>query len=350
MVRTTARNGLSDQGTQMASMRDVAAVAGVSVKTVSRVFNADPHVNPETRARVEAVLRDLNYVPNTLATVFRSGRAPVIGVAIPDILDPYFAAVAKAIEARVGAREMSVLVTSLGSDPTREAPVVESLLKHSLSGLVIAPITSNQSYLKPWASNTPIVFVDRAPTGLVADTYTEDDHGGAYEATAHLLGHGHTRVAFLGDTFELPTTHGRFTGYRAALADRGLPINDDLVVLGVGERGDTTELIAELAALPQPPTAVFCSNARCTMAAIPALQAHGWAVVGFGDFPMADVLTPSITVVDQDPRTVGTLAAERILGRIDHPDRRYRRRNVLPVSLVERDSCGVSAAMTAKGA
>ncbi|WP_344992075.1 LacI family DNA-binding transcriptional regulator [Tsukamurella soli] len=332
----------------MTTMRDVAAIADVSVKTVSRVFNGDPHVTPETRARVEAVLRELNYVPNTLATAFRSGRAPVIGIAVPDIVDPFFAAIAQAIEAQAAASGMSVLVTSVGADPDREATVVEALLKHSLSGLVIAPITTDQSYLKPWTANTPIVFVDRAPTRLVADSFTEDDTGGAFDATSHIIGHGHSRIAFLGDTNEIPTTQGRIAGYEAALACHGIPVRDELVAMGVRDRRSAADAIAGLASLPTPPTAVFCSNARCTMAAIPALKPLGWAVVGFGDFPMADLLTPSITVVDQDPSALGSLAAGRILDRIDHPNRRYRRRTVLPVTLVTRDSCAAPAGSCAE--
>ncbi|MET0830580.1 MAG: LacI family DNA-binding transcriptional regulator, partial [Microbacterium sp.] len=98
-------------------MRDVAAAAGVSSKTVSRVLNSDPHVHPSTRARVEAMMRELDYVPNSLATTFRSGRSSVIGVAVPDIVDPFFASIVRAVEHVALARDMSTLVTSLGEDP-----------------------------------------------------------------------------------------------------------------------------------------------------------------------------------------------------------------------------------------
>src|SRR4051812_3037199 len=155
----------------MTTMRDVARRAGVSAKTVSRVFNHDPHVAPATKELVEAALRDLNYVPSTLSTAFRSGRAPVIGVAVPDIADPFFGSLAKAVEALAAEHDMSVVITNLGDDPAREAAIVQSLLRQSLSGLVIAPIASDQSYLEAWTGRTQLVFVDRRATGIVADSF-----------------------------------------------------------------------------------------------------------------------------------------------------------------------------------
>jgi len=98
----------------MTTMREVAAAAGVSAKTVSRVFNDDPHVTPETRARVEVALRQLNYVPNAVATTFRTGRSPVVGIAVPDIVDPFFAAIAKSVGRLATQHGMSTVVTSLG--------------------------------------------------------------------------------------------------------------------------------------------------------------------------------------------------------------------------------------------
>ncbi|GAA4344928.1 LacI family DNA-binding transcriptional regulator [Angustibacter luteus] len=320
-------------------MRDVAALAGVSAKTVSRVFNDDPHVRPETKERVDSALRELSYVPNTLATTFRSGRAPVIGVAVPDIADPFFGAIAKAIETLAAQHDMSVVITSLGDDGTREPRIVQSLLRQALSGLIIAPLSHDQSYLGSWTDRTPLVFVDRQPTGVLADSFTEDDHAGAHQATTHLVGHGHVRIGFVGDDASIPTTSGRLAGYRAALDEAGIEADDDLVALGAFDRASAAAACTALAGLADGPTALFSSNARATMSLVPLIRTGGLTVAGFGDFPMADMLTPAITVVDQDPAALGTLAAQRVLDRLAHPQRRYRRRTVLPVRLVERESC-----------
>ncbi|GEK19595.1 LacI family DNA-binding transcriptional regulator [Cellulomonas xylanilytica] len=324
----------------MATMRDVARRAGVSAKTVSRVFNRDPHVSPVTKERVETALRELSYTPTTLATTFRSGRAPVLGVAVPDIADPFFGALAKAVESLAAVQRMSVVMTSLGEDPMREPAIVQSLLRQSLSGLVIAPIAADQSYLDVWAARTQLVFVDRRAAGIVADSFTEDDHAGARAATRHLVEHGHVRIGFLGDSTAIPTSRGRLVGYRAALLDAGIEYDESLVVLGALDRASAAAAFSALERLDQPPTAIFASNARVTMSLVPVLRAHRQlAVAGFGDFPMADMLEPSVTVIDQDPTALGTLAAQRILDRMAHPQRRYRRHTVLPVQLVERASC-----------
>ena len=168
----------------MTTMRDVAALAGVSAKTVSRVFNDDEHVLPETRTRVELALRELNYVPNAVATTFRTGRAPVVGVVVPDMLDPFFGAVAESVNRVAVEHGMSTVVTSTGDGSQREGDLVQQLLGQSLSGLVIAPVATDNSYLARWRDRLPIVFVDRAPVGVA-------DRG----AGAEVWGRGQTGAA-----------------------------------------------------------------------------------------------------------------------------------------------------------
>jgi LacI family transcriptional regulator len=323
----------------MSTMRQVAAAAGVSQKTVSRVFNDDPHVLPETRARVHAAMRELDYTPNSLATTFRAGRAPVIGVAVPDVVDPFFGAIARAVDATAAKHDMSALVTSIGDDPDREPSIVDSLLRRAPSGLVLASVRPEQTYLKPWVQKLPIVFVDRAPSGLTVDSFIDDDVGGARIATLDLVSHGHRRIAFFGDHLSLPTTAGRLSGYREALVRSGLEPDEELVALHVTDRASAAHQMNRLMGLAQPPTAVFSSNGRVSMALVPVLRALPVDIVSFGDFPLADVLTTPLTTIDQDPVQVGTLAAERVLDRINFPQRRFKRSTVLKVSLLERESC-----------
>lgn len=327
----------------MATMRDVAARAGVSAKTVSRVFNDDPHVLPETRALVEQVMRELNYVPNILATTFRSGRSSAIGVAVPDVVDPFFAAIARAVDDVARQRDVATLLTNLGDEPGRERDILESLLSRRLAGLVIAPIGTDHSWLKRWKDSTPVVFVDRAPIGLSADTFADNDEAGGYLATKHLLGHGHRRVAYVGDMIHLSTEINRLAGYRRALAEFRVPADDDLVAVYVNDRETTRDAVARLRALPEPPTAIFSANARSSMLLVHVLTPGELAVVGFGDFPMADLLRPALTVIDQDPAALGRYAVERVFERVDHPKRRLKRTNILDVTLIERDSCKLSS-------
>lgn len=321
----------------MTTMRDVAARAGVSTKTVSRVFNDDPHVLPATRSIVEQAMRELNYVPNVLATTFRAGRTSVIGVAVPDIVDPFFAAISRAVEDTARERGISTLVTSLG-DPDDEREAIESMLGRQLSGLVVAPVGTDHSWLDRWREHTPIVFVDRAPVGLATDTFTEADEAGAVLAVQHLFSHGHRRVAYVGDVVHLSTEMKRLEGWRRAQREAGIDVDDDLVRVFVSDRDAAREAVAALRALPDPPTAIFSANARCSMALAFELRESPMAMVGFGDFPMADALTPSISVIDQDPRRLGALAADRIFARLEGAPGETES-TVLDVTLVERESC-----------
>lgn len=321
----------------MVSMRDVAAAAGVSVKTVSRVHNGDPQVTPETRERVERAIRELGYLPNSLATTFREGRSPVIGVAVPDIGDPYFAALVRGLD-RIAAEHRLLTVVASISEAEHESARVEILLSRRLQGLVLAPVSHDQSYLRRWAAQVPIVVVDREPERLTADWVVSDDLEGGRTAVAHLASLGHRRVAFVGDSAGLSTTRARLGGYRAALLEAGIPHDHALELLhGAGPDAARAAVAAVLDG-PAPPTAIFSSNARSTMALAPLLRERSLAVVSFGDFPLADALCPSITALDQHPDAVGELAARRLLDRIARPGRRLRRRLEVPTTLTVRES------------
>jgi LacI family transcriptional regulator len=319
-------------------MRDVAVLANVSVKTVSRVFNEDPHVAPETRARVEAALREVDYVPNPMARNFRNGRAPGVGIAVPDLEDPFFSAIVKSVDRAAAARNLSTVVTSLGDEPHRERDLIESLLRQQLGGILIVPVSLDHAYLQPWVPRVPMVFVDRAPVGLTVDSFTENDFEGAFLAVKHLLEHGHRRIAFIGDNFAIPTNARRLDGYTAALAEFGIELDPKLITASVLDRESAARELAKIVAASAP-TAVFSSNNRSSIALVPAIRGANLALVGFGDFPMADMLSPAVTVIDQDPSALGALAVQRLFDRIDHPYRRFRRHNVLPVRLIERESC-----------
>jgi LacI family transcriptional regulator len=326
----------------MSTMRQVGERAGVSAKTVSRVMHNDRYVSADVRQRVEQAIAELKYVPNVLARSFRSGRDAAIGVAIPDLSDPFFATLTREIEQIARSRGVAVFVTSLGKNPADERGRVESLLGRQLTGLISTPISADQSYLTHWQDRTTIVFIDRRPGKITADSVVEDDRGGAYTATAHLIEHGHRRVAFLGDSASTATTALRLGGYHAALADAGIIPDERIIVLGPSSEQDAGRAVLDLLAQPEPPTALLSSNAWCTIGIIPALQAIGRSdlpLISFGDFPLATVIQPPVTVIDQDPTSVGRVAATRLFERLDHPHRRFKRKIVLPVPLITRGSC-----------
>lgn len=329
----------------MATMRQVAQRAGVSAKTVSRVVNNDRYVSDEVRQRVERAIADLQYVPNLLARTFRYGRDAAIGIAVPDISDPFFAAAIRAVEEIARDRGVALFVTSVGTDGTYEQIGVEALLGRQIVGLISTPVGADQSYLMRWRSRTAIVFIDRAPSNITADTVVEDNHGGGYAATAHLIEHGHRRIGFIGDSSSIATTAGRLDGYYAALADAGIDANQRFVSLGAMSSREAAEATWDLLGRPDAPTALFSSNARCSIGVVLALQESDRtdiALVGYGDFPLASALRPALTVIDQNPDALGKAAARRLFQRLDNPAGRWKRRMVLPVRLLLRDSCAAT--------
>ncbi len=324
----------------MATMRDVAHRAGVSAKTVSRVINNDRYVSADVRERVERAIDELRYVPNMLAVTFRTGRDAAIGIAMPGVADPFFASIIDAVEREASKRDVAVILTSVGWEPSHEQRSLEAVLKRQVAGMIICPVGKDMSYLRPWQERTPLVFVDREPGRLTADAVVQDDLGGGREATRHLISHGHGSIAFFGDdTF---TGVLRLRGWQQALDDAGLP--HDHAHIGAHDVPTLTAALRGMLEAPEPPSAVFSSNARFTVDLISALQTlrrKDIGLVGFGDFPTAAALKPAITVIHQDGDAMGRFAADRLFARLDDPDRRLRRRTVLPVSLVTRTSCAM---------
>ncbi len=305
------------------TLRDVASRAAVSPKTVSRVVNGDAHVTPSTRARVQQAITDLGFQPNLLARSLRMGRADVIGLVVESLADPFFARLTSAVEQVAHERGQAVMVSSVGNRaPEREALVVESMLVRQVAGLIVAPMARHHAYLAETLQHTPVVFVDRLPEGVSSDAVLIDDLSAAEVATRHLLEHGHRRVGFLGSELRNPTTRLRLAGYRRAMSEHGLVADDSLVAVGAGSAREATAAAVQLLAGPQPPTAMFSSNMRCSLGLVPLLHSArrtDVAVVSFDDFPMADSLAPAVTVIDHDPEVIGRAAAERLFRRIDDP-------------------------------
>lgn len=327
----------------MATMREVAAQAGVSGKTVSRVINNDRYVSDAVRQRVQVAIDELKYVPNMLSQAFRLGRDTAIGVAVPSGADVFFGAVIQAIADEAHARQTAVVITNLGYQPEEEQAAVEALLHRHISGLIIAPISNDHRFMRPWQQQSQIVFVDRSPRGITADDVVHDDVGGSGQATLQLLEAGHRRIAFVGNALAVEPTKRRLDGYRTEMRKHGLANDPDLELIEREDAGFASRSLDHLLRLPEPATAVFCSNSQMSIRLVPELHSRGLTDLGFvsfGDFPMADCVRPAVTVIDQDPWLLGVTAARRLFQRIAAPTKRLNRHTVLPVELKLRESSG----------
>lgn len=321
-----------------ARITDVAARAGVSIKTVSRVVNEEQGVRDETRERVLAAIIELGFVPNTTARSLKKGGQDVIGVVIDSISDPFFASLVSVIEDLAISRDMSVVFASTGFDANREREQLHRLAGHQLCGLIVVPVAVTADELQIYRRRFPVVAVDRSREGI--DSVVVDDFGAAREVTQQFISLGHRRIAFIGDDPEYPTNSARLAGFRAALDEAGIPVDDSLIVRHEHDRASMAAASARLLQRPDAPTAMLGATSRASIATIDAMRAGGSeeiAFISFGDFETADVLTPGVTCVDQDPNLIGSAAFRRLLELIDNPESEPVH-IVVPTTLVPRGS------------
>ena len=325
-------------------MREVAALAGVSLKTVSRVINAEPGVSAELATRVGAAIERLDYRHNLQASSLRrvDGKSATIGVILEDIANPFSSTLHRAIENVAGKRGVLVLAGSLEEDAARERELVSAFASRRVDGLVIMPASHDHSYLlNERKAGTALVFVDRPPSFLDADTVLTDNLGGARRGIQHLLAHGHQRIAYLGDLQSIVTAALRYQGYREELDSHHLPLDPDLVRLDLRGTERAEAETTKLLALRPAPTAIFAAQNLLTIGVFRALRRlglhHKVALVGFDDILLADMLDPGITVIAQDPAAIGTAAAELLFSRLDG-DRPPTVHRIIPTRLIARGS------------
>ena len=256
--------------------------------------------------------------------------------------NPFYSAIARAVEDAASERGHILITGSCEEDPTRERRLALRLLRRLVDALLIVPAGSDHRYLLPELSiDTPIVFLDRPSRGVAADTVLLDNLGGARAGVEHLLGQGHERIAFIGDSSELYTAGERLAGYRAALADAGREARGELIRAGSHDAAHAAHSAQMLLALPpgRRPTAMLCANNRNTIGVLRALRnaPSPIALVGFDDFELADMLATPVTVVRHSPEDMGRIAAElayrRLAGDAGAPVHR-----TIPCELVIRGS------------
>jgi len=301
------------------TLNDVAAAAGVSAKSVSRVINGADNISPELRLRVEAAVETLNYVPNTLARSLKVGTGDTIGVVIDSISDPFFAAVMSAVEGAALDGGLSTVFGSTGSDPERERRQVERMVMQQVRALILAPVPRSHEYLRHYASVLPIVMIDRAVEVGAFDTVRVDDRAVARTAVEHLVRHGHRRIALIGDDRSFATARDRLAGYQDVLAEHGVELDPTLCRPTPDGDDEAVRTLNGLLAMDRPPTAIFAINQRAGIRTAYALHTAEYAelaFISFGDFPLSQSLRPPVTYVDHDPRAIGRAATQQVLDRL----------------------------------
>ncbi len=319
---------------------DVARESGFSIKTVSRVINDAPNVRQETVARVRAAIELLQYHPDPAAQRLGGGKLPTVGVVVDSIDDPFFAQVVAVIEARAMDVGMDVLVASTGMDESRMRMQIQRLARRGVAGLVVAPFGDEEKVHEALPDDVPVVVIDRKCGVTDKDVVRVTDEQGATDAVRHLVARGHRRIGFLGKTSAFTTLVDRYTGYEKALVEAGVEVDPRLVETRAWTADEAYPYALAMLATTDAPTAVFAASPMMGLGVLRAqqrLHRQDVALVIFGDYPVAELMTPPTTVVDQRPTALADTAFDLLARRIQDPGAEVLD-TVLPTFLVARGS------------
>lgn len=333
------RNRGRPGGERPATVWDVARVAGVSAKTVSRVVNSEPGVTAATAARVTAAIAELGFRRNEMARMLRTGgRVKTLGLVIEELDEPHFAVIAAAVSRAARDRGYVVVAGATGGHPATERQLVGWLLDRQADALLIVPAGDDHRYLgTELQRGLPVVFVERPPQLVEADSVVADNVDGARQATQHLLRHWHRRVAFVGDRPEVFSAAQGLAGYRDALATGGIWVDPELIRMGAQDAAGGRQAAQQLLALSAPPTAIVAAGSRVAMGVVQALERSDTALVALDDLGLAGRLKTSLTTVSCEPAAIAAAAVSLLLDRpADKP--RGARTVVVPVALTTRGS------------
>ncbi|RPJ28630.1 MAG: LacI family transcriptional regulator [Chloroflexi bacterium] len=328
----------------MPTVLDVAKRAGVAPITVSRVINNSGYISEATRERVEAAVKELGYVPNTLARGLRSKKTRTLALVVTDITNPYFTLMARGVEDVAGDANYTVVYCNTDESETKEEKYVNILAQRQVDGVLLVPACGNLKTIKFLLSNDiNVVALDRRVSEVEIDSVRSDSEEGAYRLVKLLIELGHKQIAVITGSREVSTSVDRVDGYRRALAEAGLSENE-LVYWGEFNQHSGYEITHQAMMGFPKPTAIFGVNNFITIGIIKALRdlrmdvPGDVSVVGFDDLPESMLLSPFLTVAAQPAYEMGRMATELLLKRISGELTEGHQELVLPIEIIERES------------
>jgi len=330
-----------------ATIRDVAREAGVSVATVSRVFNNSGPVHEETRARVREVAGALRYSPNSAARSLITAKSNTLGVLLPDLYGEFFSEVIRGIDQTAQHNGYHVLVSSSHESQARIEDAIRAMRGRVDGLIVMSPDIDGPTLAANLPDSLPVVLLNCAVDGTSYDAISVDNFGGAYAMVRHLLSTRGTRVAIITGSSRNYDARERLRGYRAALRDAGAEQQEGWEILGDFTETGGYRAARAIAALSPRPTAVFAANDVMAIGALSAFREVGLrvpediAVAGFDDIPMARYMSPPLTSVHVEISELGARAMGVLLAAVQEKNRHERQQVVLPTTLVVRQSCGI---------
>jgi LacI family transcriptional regulator len=330
----------------MPNLLDIAKRAGVAPITVSRVINNSGYVSQATRERVEAVVKELGYVPNTLARGLRSKRTHTLALIVTDITNPYFTSMARGVEDAAGASDCTVIYCNTDESETKEEKYANMLAQRQVDGVLLVPSCGNAKTIKFLESNDiDVVVLDRRISGIKSDIVYSDSKNGADRLVKLLIGLGHKRIAIITGHKDVSTSTDRVIGYQQALREAGLSENE-MIYYGAFNEQSGYELTNQAMKQSLKPTAIFGGNNFIAIGIIKALYdlkldvPGDVSVVGFDDLPESMFMKPFLTVARQRAYEMGRMATELLLKRIAGDISEGHRELVLPIEIIVRESSG----------
>lgn len=307
------------------TIHDIAQKLNISASTVSRALKDNPLISETTREKIKKAAIEMGYRPNVMAANLRTRRTNTIGVIVPLINRHFFSSVISGIEDVAYKQGFAVTISQSNDNQEKESTIAHTLFSNRVDGLILSIGMETQSYdhLKLFSErNIPLVFFDRIVEEIPAHKIVIDDFGGAYRATQHLIEQGRKKVAHIGGPLNLQIYAKREAGYRQAISDAGLQINEDLILHNSLTREDGLNAIKRILQTKERPDAIFCANDTTALSAIIHLKEKGIkipeniAIVGFSNEPFSELVTPSISTIKQPGFEMGQKAAELLIKQI----------------------------------
>lgn len=337
------------------TMKDVAAKAGVSTATVSRVLSGKGGVRSELDLRVRQAIQELGYYPNATARRLRQRDTRIVGVIVPDIQIPFFASIVIGIESILSDAGYLILLGNTLDELSNERKNINTFLAEYVSGVIFAPADASDTshYEKLQRAGVPLVAIDRSPGRLEVDTVQIANANAAARAVTHLIEEGYTRIALITGPESISTAVERRRGYEKALTAAGLPYDPTLVQNGDYRTEGGFRAMRSLMEIANPPTAVLSANNVMTLGALQYIHEKGidipcdLALISFDDIAWAPSLRPPLTVVAQPVHEIGRVSARLLLDRISEPQASIKH-VTLETRLITRSSCGCGRDSAAK--
>ena len=337
---------MEKNGNGKVTIIDVAAEAGVSFGTVSRVINNDVHVKPETRDRVVKAMQELNFVANRQARRLAGGRSNSIGVLVPDLGTGYIGEIIRGIDAELSLTNLDLILYTTHRTASKESNYVTNLATGLVDGLLLVLPRNPSDFIGNLTGRKfPFVLIDHQGTSQECPAVGATNWQGAYNATEYLIKLGHNRIGFITGSMDLGCAGDRLDGYKSALRTYHISEKPELIYEGTFFQPDGFAGASVLLDLPHPPTAIFASNDVMAMGAMDAVRTRGLripddvSVLGFDDIPQSGLIRPALTTVNQPLEQMGRVATQMLLDLLERPEKKADRIE-LPTQLVVRDSCG----------